>query len=402
MGSLDYEIDLQVISEGYDRETEWFQPRIGVIPPTTAVLTATRSQLWGSDVFTAMRECRSEDLGRTWGEPVVQDTLDRRVLPDGAEVCPCDLTPAWHAPTGKLLMTGHTATYAGGERGGLLVDNEHPRDIVYSVYDADAHRWADWRILEPPDRERFWWTSAGCSQRVDLPGGRAASSGEVLLPVSAMSRTEVGGNFWKGCFATTVLRCGFDGATLSYLEQGNEMSMPEPRGLYEPSLTQFAGRYRLTLRNDIRGYVAVGEDGLHFEEPVPWRFDYGDELGSYNTQQHWVTHSDGLFLTYTRRGAGNDHVIRHRAPLFIAQVDPERMVVRRETERILVPDRGAQLGNFGVVDASRDETWVVTSEGMHGDSQEPMNLDLPEARGANNRIWLARLRWSRPNERVAW
>jgi hypothetical protein len=178
--------------------------------------------------------------------------------------------------------------------------------------------------------------------------------------------------------------------------------VPEPRGLCEPSLTDFDGRYRLTLRNDVRGYVTTGVDGLHFDAPVPWRFDDGEELGSYNTQQHWVTHSDGLSLTYTRRGAGNDHVIRHRAPLFIAQVDPERMVVLRATERILVPDRGAQLGNFGVVDASRDETWVVTSEGMHGDAEKPQELARSEARGANNRIWLARLHWSRPNQRVPW
>jgi len=391
---LDYEVRLEAISEGYDRETEWFQPRIGVIPPSTAVLTMTRARLWGSDIFTAVREFRSEDLGGTWQGPVVHDTLDRRVLPDGSEVCPCDLTPAWHAETGVLLMTGHTATYHGGDRGGLIADNSHPRDIVYSVYDAAAQTWSPWRILEPPDREHFFWTSAGCSQRVDLPGG------DVLLPVSLMPREAVGDNFWKGCFATTVLRCGFDGDTLTYLEHGDEMSVPEPRGLYEPSLTQFGGRFYLTLRNDLRGYVTAG-DGLHFEEPRPWLFDDGEELGSYNTQQHWVTHSAGLFLTYTRRGAGNDEIIRHRAPLFIARVDPERLVVLRETERELVPNYGAQLGNFGVVNASPDETWVVTSEGMHGDAREPMNLELTESRGANNRVWLARLIWDRPNDLVA-
>ena len=45
-----------------------------------------------------------------------------------------------------------------------------------------------------------------------------------------------------------------------------------------------------------------------------WTFDDGSELGNYNTQQHWVTHSDGLFLVYTRRGADNDDIARHRAP----------------------------------------------------------------------------------------
>lgn len=394
--SSDFDIQLDIITEGYDRETEWFQPRIGIIPPSTAVLTMTKARLWGSDIFTAIQEMRSEDLGRTWDGPAVHRTLDRRVLDDGAEVCPADMTPAWHARTGKLLMTGHTAVYHGGERGGLIVDNSHPRDIVWSVYDADARTWSPWQILQPADRDRFFWASAGCAQRVDLPDG------DILLPVSLMPRDVVGENFWQGCFATTVMRCSFDGVMLRYIEHGDEMSVPEPRGLYEPSLTYYGGRYYLTLRNDVRGYVTVGDDGLHFAQPIPWRFDDGEELGSYNTQQHWVTHSDGLFLTYTRRGLDNDHVIRHRAPLLIAQVDPQKLVVLRDTERVLVPDKGAQLGNFGVVNASSQETWVVTSEGMHGDAQDPMNLELTEARGANNRVWLARLMWNRPNALVAW
>jgi hypothetical protein len=83
------------------------------------------------------------------------------------------------------------------------------------------------------------------------------------------------------------------------------------------------GRYYLTLRNDVRGYVSVSDDGLHFAEPKPWTFDDGAELGSYNTQQHWLAHRDGLFLVYTRRGANNDHIVRHRAPLFMARVDPK-------------------------------------------------------------------------------
>ena len=39
---------------------------------------------------------------------------------------------------------------------------------------------------------------------------------------------------------------------------------------------------------------------------------------------------------------------------------------------------------------------------MHGDAQEPMNLDLPEARGADNRVWPARVIWERPNALIGW
>jgi hypothetical protein len=389
----DYDLRLDVISEGYDRETEWFQPRIGMIPPATAVMTLTKTELWGSDIFTAIREFRSEDLGETWDGPVIHHTLDRRPQADGTEVCPGDMTPAWHAESGRLLATGHTAVYGPGERGTVIVSNSHRREVVWSVYDEDAQAWSEWETLPVPDEERFFWASASCSQRVDL------EDGTILLPISRASRDELGSSMWRGCFTTTVLRCSFDGETLRIIEQGNEMSVPLPRGLYEPSLTRFDGRFFLTLRNDARGYVCEG-DGLYFGEPRPWRFNDGSDLGSYNTQQHWVTHSDGLFLTYTRRGADNDHVVRHRAPIFMAQVDPDRLCVIRETERVLVPEYGAQLGNFGVCDASPHETWVVTTEGMHGAAQDPYDIHLTEARGARNRIWLARIQWAEPNRLV--
>ena len=81
-------------------------------------------------------------------------------------------------------------------------------------------------------------------------------------------------------------------------------------------------------------------------EPTPALGDDGAELGSYNTMEHWIAHEKGLFLVYTRRGANNDHIIRNRAPLFMAQVDPERLVVLRATEQALVPERGASLGCY--------------------------------------------------------
>ena len=73
MDTLDYTIKLDVLSEGYDGKTEWFQPRVGIIPPSTAVITVTRAILSGSDVFTAVRSMHSDDLGQTWSAPVAHD-----------------------------------------------------------------------------------------------------------------------------------------------------------------------------------------------------------------------------------------------------------------------------------------------------------------------------------------
>src|SRR5690606_17458760 len=120
---------------------------------------------------------------------------------------------------------------------------------------------------------------------------------------------------------TTVIRCTFDGRNLTYREQGNELSLDVGRGAFEPSLMEFGGKFYMTIRNDENGYWSTSTDGLKFSEPQVWRFENGEEIGTYNTQQHWIKHSDGLFLVYTRKGADNDHVFRHRAPLFIARVD---------------------------------------------------------------------------------
>lgn len=142
----------------------------------------------------------------------------------------------------------------------------------------------------------------------------------------------------------------------------------------------------MTLRAEVTGYVARSQDGLNYEPIVEWQFDDGQPLGSYNTQQHWIAHGDSLYLIYTRRGANNDHVFRHRAPIFIAQVDPERLCVIRETEQILMPETGLDLGSgYGTVHVGPNETWVIASE-----------LVFPKKRSHEpNRVLLARIVWSR-------
>ena len=107
-----------------------------------------------------------------------------------------------------------------------------------------------------------------------------------------------------------------------------------------------------------------------------------------------MTHRDALLLVYTRVGANNDHVFRNRAPLFIAQVDPSKMRVVRTTERILIPERGAGLGNaFGVTEINDHETWVTTAEWMQG----PKGILMPgNPYGSDNSVFAARIRWKTP------
>jgi hypothetical protein len=377
---LDYRIELTTASSGFDGETCWVHARAGAIPAGAAgnagrtplvVMTMQKLLLTGSDVFYALHNLWTDDLGETWTKPQLQPVFERQVLGDGIEMTVCDFWPKWHAASGKLLGTGHTVWYKNNR-----VMPVRKRHTAYAVYDPVARAWLPWKELQMPDEPRFANAGAGCTQRFDLPNG------DILLPIY-FKRPE------DQVSSTTVVRCRFDGQTLRYVEHGDELSVEVPRGFGEPSLAKFGDRFFLTIRNDVKGYVTSGSDGLRFDPPKPWTFDDGTELGNYNTQQHWVSHSDGLFLVYTRRGADNDHVFRHRAPLFMARVDPQRLCVIRATERVLVPERGARLGNFGVTEVSPAETWVTAAEWM-----QPRGV---EKRGSDNSVWVAKIKWNKPN-----
>jgi len=378
------DLELQTARSGYDRKTCWVHARAGAIPgdPPIVVMTMQKLRLTGSDVFSELSEMRSDDGGRTWTGPVAHpDTLGRRLLEDGIEEGICDFTPMWHAATGVLLGTGHTVRYLDDN----LQPHPRPRSTAYSTYDPEARTWSAWRKLQLPEGVKLANEGAGSTQRVDLPNG------DILLPTYA-GLPETARGVFHSQHVATVMRCRFDGATLSYVEHGDEMTVPGGRGMCEPSLAEFEGRYFLTLRNDDRGYVTSGSDGLSFAEPRPWTFDDGSDLGNYNTQQHWVTMPDALYLVYTRRGANNDHVIRHRAPLFMGQVDPERLCVIRDTEMILVPERGARLGNFGVTRISESESWVTVTEWMQTGPPNPHDSTVCERYGSDNSVFVAKLR----------
>jgi hypothetical protein len=376
-----FRIQLDVIQSGFDHKTCWVHPRAGAIPrpgrDPIVVLTMQKLLLTGSDVFYALNEMRTDDLGQHWSEPTPHDeSLGRRQEKDDIVVCICDFTPQWHDASQTLLGIGQTVRYSNNK-----VMSVRKRETAYAIYDPAQRNWALWAVLQLPSETKFQNAGSGSVQRHDL------SSGEILLPIYFKSPEEKQ-------YSSTVVRCRFDGRELSYLEHGTEHTVPIDRGLYEPSLTYFDHRYYLTLRNDRAGYVAQGKDGLHFEPPIVWRFDDGKPLGNYNTQQHWVTHKRGLFLVYTRKAASNDHVFRHRAPLFIAQVDPKRLCIMRSTEKILVPEKGARLGNFGVTRISDQETWVTVAEWMQTKGPNPYDYTIPMKHGADNRVWVARILWS--------
>lgn len=370
---LPFTVKLETLNKQEDPAWQWFHPRPVWVPGYGAMITVQK-HLMTSDHYSGLFTMTSRDFGRTWAGPrEIPELAWRR---DGdVDIAVADVTPGYLHGAQRVLAVGAQVRYS--RAGKQLEDRPKAHQTAYALMDPKSGAWSPWQTLAMPDEPRFNFARSACAQWLEL------RDGTVLLPMYY-------GPNARDPWSVTVARFRLvDGRRLEFIGHGSEHKLAEVRGLVEPSLACYNGRYFLTVRNDLRGYVAAGADGLDFHELKPWRFDDGAELGSYNTQQHWLSHSDGLFLSYTRRGANNDHVTRHRAPLFLAQVDPASLRVIRSTERVLMPEHGAMYGNFGAAAMSKDESWVTDVEGMFGPE--------PRKRGAEGRMYLARVLWARPN-----
>jgi hypothetical protein len=325
------------------------------------VATAQYLNVAGMDLFSGILVSQSFDEGATWSDFEEQKGLapivDQEYMTVG-----CDATPMYHKKTDTVLLLGQTTEY----KKGAMSSTGRYRHTFYSILDKRTNEFGPMRLLElPAGYERC---GNGSGQSVDL------ENGDILIPVYYEKDNEP--NFYS-----TVLRCSFDGEKISFLEMGKPLTIHICRGLCEPSLIFHNGTYYMTLRNDECGLVAKSSDGLNYRDLQLWKWDDGSILQNYNTQQHWMTVGGELYLVYTRRGADNDHVFRHRAPLFAAKVDGMRLV--KNSEIAIVPEKGARLGNFGVTSYKEDCAVVMAAEWM-----QPLGC---EKYGSDNHIYVAKI-----------
>ena len=344
------------------------------------VMTTQPLLLTGMDVFYGMELLHSPD-GVHWTSPVKSKTLVRHPYPERPEwvQAMCDATPIRHRATGKLLLIGHSAVYGPDNK---IAPAPHRRATLYSVYDEQTRDFSPIRTVQMPTGDTYYESGSGSSQCIEL------ASGELLVPISFGDKAAAS-DPWHSCSSVAVMRCAFDGETLTVKKIGNTFTVDVPRGLCEPSIEAYGGAYFLCLRNDETGFLAKSEDGLHFSTPVPLVFDDGESVGNYNTQQHWVKLGGKLYLVYTRRGADNDHVFRHRAPLFIAELDTEHLCLIRATEQIVVPERGARLGNFTCVSLDDGHAAVIAAEWMQSVKGKDWRYCMEF--GSDNSIFVAHL-----------
>ncbi len=375
----------------------WFQARTAYVKNERQLFVTTMSQTWNDKThdYRDVYQTISRDGGATWSPARAIPSLRLQTTLAGYEVAPADLWPKLHANSGTILTTGVTFHFSGGSK-----EHHLRQQVAYAVMDPQTSTWGPLQVLALPKKDhqnqKILAASAGCSQRVDL------SDGDILLPVRYFQAGSFTGKETFDysdsniVYHSIVVRCGFDGQRLKYKEHGTELTLSKDeshklakrrgvqvsgRGLYEPSLTRFQGKYYMTLRSDHSAFVTKGTDGIHFEPAREWTFDDGQWLGSYCTQQHWLTAGGGLFLVYTRTGANNGHVFRHRAPLFIAQVDPDHLHVIRATERVVFPENHAALGNFGICPVSQSESWVTVGE----------RTEIGKRKGKQSHVLLAKI-----------
>ena len=374
-------IELTQIKTGFTGDYCYTHARGAMLPGNKVVITTQKLMISGTDVFYGLEMLTSSDNGEHWSDIVPQLPLARKNFGNGVEQAFCDATPFYHRASGKLLLTGHDALYLNNK----IYPPPRPRHTIWSVFDETAREWSVFRELKMAYEDKYFSCGSGCCQILEL------DNGELLIPVYYQSRKEAETPN-QSTYHAMVMRCSFDGTELRCLEVGNSVTVPVPRGCGEPSITAYNGQYFLALRNDKAGYVSRSDDGLHFSEPELLKFDDGSDSGNYCTQQHWFRCGGKLYIVYTRKGANNDHVFRHRAPLFAAEFDPDRMVIIRESEFIAVPERGARLGNFGCFNVNENEAWIIASEWMQTTAPDPGNWRRCMSYGSDNSIFVAKIR----------
>jgi len=359
-------IEINKIPGNYDGKECFVHARACALDNDNFIMTMQTLNVFGDDLFSTLYVCRSSDGGRTWTEPKQDSAFTTTFSDNGIRTLGCDATHLLHKKTGVPMLAGHTVSYSADGLKPVKADKDY---TFYAVYDLKNNKYNTMKLIEVPDDIYPIGCGTGCSQMVE------DDNGDILLPVYIRD----GSQYYK----SAVMRCDFDGETITYKSMSNHLSFNIDRGLCEPSICRFNGKYYLTLRNDRYGLFSVSEDGNNFSEPELWRWDNGLDLPTYNTQSHWLICGGKLHLVYTRKAGSNDHVFRHRAPLFMAEVDTESMRILRHTEQIVAPERGARLGNFGVTHVNDNLSLVTVTEWM-----QPRGC---EKYGSDNSIFVTRV-----------
>jgi hypothetical protein len=341
-------IKTSIVLPGRQNNQAWFAPSLAVIPGDknkTPRVFVRVVQLTGNDIGPE-HYLWTDNLGQTWTPPWESLTLTKIPLDDDVFEWPA-FGLYYHKKSKSLLGLG--TTLFSRDRGDELVLKsevlvfDRKYSCVSTVWNPQTGDFQPWKKIPGLDD----LLTPGCGQ------WHENDDGTILLPYIYYKPGEprkVG-----------TLKLTFDGGHLAVVSRGNAIGIEAD----EPSMIQFAGKFFMTIRSenrDHRMYHAESSDGMTWENYQPWCWDDGTPVETANTQQHWLKMKNDLYLIYTRKSELNNGVFRCRAPLFIANVDPNRLQLIRETETIVFPENGARMGNFSVANLSETEAWIMTGE----------------------------------------
>ncbi len=281
------------------------------------------------DTYGPVEYATSIDQGQSWSSPQPLIALKSTVLDGGVKEGIADVRTFYHAPTKSLIALGST-TYYGAEK--CLLENpnfdrqKYSTRPVYAVRNAQGE-WSERRELTHSAFAACCDWRTACTQIVIL------ANGDLLIPIYYTPEQAT-----APC-AVATLHCSFDGENITVNKVGKRVASGACTSYFvEPSMVQFADKFLLTLRTgEQRGYMAVSDDGLSWHNVSTWDWDDGEPLLTTNTQQHWLKLKGKLYLVYTRSADDNQDVMRWRAPLFMAEVDTDKLVLKRHTEQIVLP-----------------------------------------------------------------
>ena len=363
-------IKRHIASCGYDRTHCWVNPV--ALPGDENIIIITQKLFINAiDCFSDISLLRSSDGGQHWSNPEAIAALADTTCADNSRKA--FMTSVLHrCRNGKILVIVTTFNYTPQNRR----DRLDPQRVKYLYFDPADNSWSPMRELDlhtPADADVL-----AVNAQLTVYGD------DFLLPYCVRMPSS---KFYSG---VARISSSADGS-LSATEFSELLTSSDGRGFLEPSLCCFDGKYYLSLRNDLSGYVCCSADWKHFPEPEKWCFSNLTWLGNCNTMNRLLSIGGKLYLVYTRKGLNNDHVFRNRAPLMIAQVDPEKLSVLPESEQILVPEHGARLGNFTAVSIDRNRAYISVAEWMQTLEPDCYDCKKCEEYGADNRIWYVTL-----------
>ncbi len=328
-------------------QTAWFHPSTTLLHDGRVF--ASMQEINGSDHYGAPMYALCNGLEEEWSVPeeipaFKCSTLEGTPFTEGvADVRPFTLQD------GRVAVFGCTSHYTA--KGNAFWDKGQTAKppsgkAVYSLWSPNTGTWSGYGVLELNGITRSYRTA--CTQAVLLENDR------ILLPIYLDSgKTCDFHGYTSPRFASMTAIYRIEASQLVLEAQSDLLELPVLRGCVEPSAIRLAdSTFALTLRaEDGNMYRAVSVDGLSWRDIRPWRWDDGSPIETDSTQQHWIRLGNKVFLVYTRNNGSNTHIMRFRAPLFIAEADVENASLLRASEKVVFPQQNhdgieARYGNF--------------------------------------------------------